>query len=110
MTKDVDVRTYPCCIVRVIDGDTIDVDVDHGFGVFTRQRIRLAGVDCPEIGTPGGRAAREAVLTWADFPLQTLVAYSKKDKYGRRIADLEMDGDRLSDELVKRGLAVRKEY
>ena len=63
-----------------------------------------------EIGTPGGRAAREAVLTWAVFPLQTLVAYSKKDKYGRRIADLEMDGDRLSDELVKRGLAVRKEY
>jgi hypothetical protein len=61
LTTHLATRSYPCVIVTVIDGDTIDVEVDHGFNVYTRQRIRLANVDCPEMGTPEGRAAKAAV-------------------------------------------------
>ena len=40
---------YNCTLVRVIDGDTIDVDIDLGFSVtLTKQRVRLAGIDTPE--------------------------------------------------------------
>ena len=43
---------YNCTIVRVVDGDTVDVDIDLGFGVWLRkQRIRFHGVDTPESRT-----------------------------------------------------------
>ena len=43
---------YNCKVVRIIDGDTVDVDIDLGFDVWlTKQRIRLFGVDTPESRT-----------------------------------------------------------
>ena len=43
---------YNCTIVRVVDGDTVDVDIDLGFGVWLKkQRIRFHGVDTPESRT-----------------------------------------------------------
>ena len=43
---------YNCKIVKVVDGDTVDVDIDLGFGVWLRdQRIRLYGIDTPESRT-----------------------------------------------------------
>ena len=43
---------YRCQILRVVDGDTVDIDIDLGFGVWMRkQRVRLYGVDTPEART-----------------------------------------------------------
>ena len=43
---------YRCNIVKIIDGDTVDVDIDLGFGVWmTNERVRLYGVDTPESRT-----------------------------------------------------------
>ena len=43
---------YKCTMLRVVDGDTVDVDIDLGFGVWMRkQRIRLYGIDTPESRT-----------------------------------------------------------
>lgn len=43
---------YSCKIVRVVDGDTVDVDIDLGFGIiYANQRIRLYGIDTPESRT-----------------------------------------------------------
>ena len=43
---------YNCRIVKVVDGDTIDVDIDLGFDiVLSNQRIRLKGIDTPESRT-----------------------------------------------------------
>ena len=43
---------YKCKIIKVIDGDTADVDIDLGFGVWMKkQRIRFAGIDTPESRT-----------------------------------------------------------
>jgi endonuclease YncB( thermonuclease family) len=43
---------YPCKIVRVVDGDTVDVDIDLGFSHWIHnERIRLYGVDTPECRT-----------------------------------------------------------
>ena len=43
---------YRCTILRVVDGDTVDVDIDLGFGIWMRkQRIRLYGIDTPESRT-----------------------------------------------------------
>ena len=43
---------YKCKLVKVVDGDTIDIDIDLGFGVWVqKQRIRLYGIDTPEART-----------------------------------------------------------
>lgn len=43
---------YPVKVLRVVDGDTVDVDIDLGFGVWLRkQRIRMLGIDTPESRT-----------------------------------------------------------
>ena len=43
---------YRCKILRVVDGDTVDVDIDLGFGVWMhKERIRLHGIDTPESRT-----------------------------------------------------------
>jgi len=42
---------YKVKITRVVDGDTCDCDVDLGFGIFTKDRIRLMGIDTPESRT-----------------------------------------------------------
>ena len=43
---------YRCTVVKIIDGDTVDVDIDLGFGIWMhKERIRLAGIDTPESRT-----------------------------------------------------------
>ena len=43
---------YRCTIRRVVDGDTVDVDIDLGFGIWVRnERVRLYGIDTPESRT-----------------------------------------------------------
>ena len=83
---------YSCTIVKVIDGDTVDVDIDLGFGVWLKkQRIRLYGIDTPESRTRDleekkyGLVAKAFVL--AHLPLgstRTLTTdQDKTGKYGR---------------------------
>jgi endonuclease YncB( thermonuclease family) len=90
--------------VRVIDGDTIDVD-----GV----RIRLLGIDTPETHPPrcrheaelGARATRrlEALLAEGEFEL---VANGRdEDRYGRKLRDVVRNGESLGAVLVREGLA-----
>jgi endonuclease YncB( thermonuclease family) len=90
-------RYYPCRVVRVVDGDTLVVDVDHGFNLTSRQTDGLAGVNAPELGTPEGRTVKGLVEAWVEdleedgpWPF-TLIAYSDRDKYGRRVADLSFE-------------------
>ncbi len=43
---------YKCKILRVVDGDTVDVDIDLGFGIWLhRERVRVMGIDTPESRT-----------------------------------------------------------
>ena len=40
---------YKCRIVKIVDGDTVDVDIDLGFGIWVRdERVRVHGIDTPE--------------------------------------------------------------
>ena len=87
-------------VVDVVDGDTLDV-VRNG----SRVRIRLSGIDCPELkqsfGEEAKRFAADAVLT-----KQVIVKPHGKDKYGRTLGDVVFDDSRmLNRELLKAGLA-----
>ena len=49
---------YQAQIIRVVDGDTIDVLIDLGFDMHVKERVRLAGVDTPESRTRDDREKR----------------------------------------------------
>lgn len=96
---------YKATIENVVDGDTVDVSVDLGFKVTTRQRVRLARIDTPERAQPGYAAAkdfvREAVLNKA-----VMLKTQKVSKWGYYLAEITLeDGRNLNDTLVQVQLA-----
>ena len=83
---------YRCKIVRVVDGDTVDVDIDLGFGIWMhKERVRLHGIDTPESRTRDleekiyGLLAKEQILFFLpEGSMQTLVTVKDKaGKFGR---------------------------
>ena len=89
-----------------------------GFWSWTRQKLRLRGIDAPELATEAGRRCREFVAeVLRDTPSIT-VRTTRPDKYGRYLADVytlpgETDGQTIVDngvflngELLERGLAT----
>lgn len=83
---------YSCKIVRVVDGDTVDVDIDLGFGVWMhKERIRLHGIDAPENRTRDleekkyGLLAKEQIKSFMPIgSMQTLVTVKDRaGKFGR---------------------------
>ena len=109
---------YKVTNIRVVDGDTVDVDIDLGFGVWMKkQRIRLYGIDTPESRTKDkvekvfGLAAKkrlEEILSMSD----DIVLRSIKDirgKFGRILGDFviyDLAGT-SGDLLCAEGHAVR---
>jgi len=107
-----DAFVYDCEIVRVIDGDTIDIDLDLGFGVWVhKQRVRLAGIDTPESRTRNlaekalGLKAKERLkeLCIGRFRVKSL----GKGKYGRILGiPYTQDGEDICQKLIAEGHAV----
>jgi micrococcal nuclease len=85
---------YKAELIRVVDGDTVELIIDQGFSNFTKQTMRLYGIDAPEMRTEAGKEAK-AWLWEALQPLETIYAQTiqlstkaKRDKYGRFLAVL----------------------
>lgn len=108
---------YRCKVLKVIDGDTIDVLVDLGFKVFKKVRVRLHGINCPECRTrdleekKAGIAARERlkeIVKECDDEL--LIKSLDIGKYGRAICILYRDKAKkhvsINKQLVMEGHAV----
>ena len=107
---------YPCVITKIIDGDTIDVDIDLGFDCWLhRQRIRLYGIDTPESRTRDleekkyGLAAKAFVEKFIPLGSTALLKTKEKGKYGRYLGDFKVKNQWLCTELLKHRHAVRYE-
>ena len=87
---------YNCTIKRVVDGDTVDVDIDLGFGIWVHnERVRLYGIDTPESRTrdleekKAGLFAKDVVLHYLpEGSKQVLRTHKDKvGKYGRVLGE-----------------------
>lgn len=104
--------TYRAQVVRVIDGDTVVMDIDLGLNTWLRrQHIRLAGINAPEIRgeeRPQGLAAMVYLID-ALQDVDTLTIRTVKDKagkYGRYLAELFLpDGRSINQMMIKSGNA-----
>ncbi len=103
-------------ITGVVDGDTIDVDIDLGFNVSFSQRVRLAGIDTPESRTSDkfektlGLEAKEYLKSKLKDAKEVIIKTEKPDsseKYGRILGWLYVDGDTVSvnDHMIEDGYA-----
>ncbi|NUS25039.1 MAG: thermonuclease family protein [Streptomyces sp.] len=100
---------YAARATKVIDGDTLDLLVDVGFGIHVQQRVRLLGINCPEHGTIAGTDATAYTREWIQQHGPDLVVRTVKDrreKYGRLLAQVVAAGRILNNDLVTEGLAV----
>lgn len=101
---------YHAHILRVIDGDTVSAIVDLGFGTSMTITLRLAGIDAPELSTPEGKAAKQALIEMVED--QVVVVQTIKDrreKYGHYLAVLyplvSTDTQSFNDRLLANGFA-----
>jgi micrococcal nuclease len=99
---------YPATIIRVVDGDTVDLNIDLGFTVHVVQRVRLNGINAPEKNTEAGLIAKH----WLEAKLPAgskVVVKSDKpgggDKYGRYLATIFLSESSVNEELVASGHA-----
>ena len=111
---------YRARVIKVVDGDTVDVDIDLGFGVWLKdERVRIMGIDTPESRTRDkvekkfGLAAKARLkeLLGATPILKTQVGKGGEDmkgKFGRILGDfLTEDVKKCGELLVKEGHAVK---
>lgn len=96
-------------VVRVVDGDTVDLRLDLGFRIHTVNRFRLFLVDTPERGQPQWSEASDFTRLWLSKPGELRALTHKSDSFGRWLADLYYTSDpenTLSRALVIVGLGV----
>lgn len=107
---------YRAKLDRVVDGDTVDLVVDLGFNIHHKVRVRLYGIDTPEIRTRdpiekmAGLAARDFVSDWFAGHNYVYVKTYKEDKYGRILGELFVSEDEsfsLNEMLIDAGLASK---
>ncbi len=121
-TKVDEIFTFKAKLFRVIDGDTLHVIVDQGFGQRIKERLRLKGIDAPELNTLAGKKAKHWLASQlAGLPF-LIVKTTRTDKYDRYIADVFYDyqsrdpqtvvdnGTYLNQELIDAGHAVGVSY
>ena len=89
-------------IKRIIDGDTIDIDIDLGFNLTISHRVRLKGIDAAETRTKDLEEKAEGIRArlWLEKELarqgEWIIETHKEDKYGRILGTLYLVGDSVT--------------
>jgi|TARA_Y100000994_G_C15352272_1_gene301132 endonuclease YncB( thermonuclease family) len=110
--------SYAATVVRCVDGDTVTLDIDCGFSIFTRQTTRLFGLDTAETrmvrgGSQDlkslGKLAKQFVQEALPVGKEVTIKTHKEGKFGRILAEIYINGgdDSLNDLLIKRRMAVQ---
>ena len=114
---------YKAELIKVVDGDTVDLAIDLGFDTIRKERFRLYGIDAAEMKTSDGPKAKQWLESHIESSLLVetfqLATKAKRDKYGRFLAvlwnasqvtlnPLKISGVSLNAQMVNAGLAVER--
>ena len=110
---------YDVVLLKCVDGDTVDVDIDLGFGVWLKdERVRIMGIDTPESRTSDkveklfGTAAKERLKELLEHGGKLITTENKhgedmKGKFGRILGDFRApDGKLVTDIMIEEGHCV----
>lgn len=98
--------TYRASVIRVVDADTVWLEVDLGFDVRRRDSFRLYGINAPEMSTPEGVAAKAWLAKALPGDLIVTTEKDRREKYGRYLATLWVGQVNINQALVDAGHAV----
>ncbi len=102
--------TYKAYLEKVVDGDTIVVNIDLGFKVFIRQRLRLRGIDAPEIGTRQGAASKKFVESKMDDCKFLIIKTYGSDKYDRYLVDVfYLKNETKEEKVMQKGIFLNND-
>lgn len=109
--------TYKAYLDRVVNGDTLVVNIDLGFRIFLEQRLRLRGLEAPGLGTRKGAASKKFVESKLKGCMFLIIKTHERDKFDKYLVDVfylkrelaasrvMKDGNFLNNELLDEGLA-----
>ena len=106
---------YKCKILRVVDGDTVDVDIDLGFGIWMhKERVRLLGIDTPESRTRDKEEKKFGLLSKeyvkSHYPVGSMAILrthkDKTGKFGRILGELVWEDSTINKIMVDEHYAV----
>ena len=113
------VNEYDVEVIKVVDGDTVDVNIDLGFGIWLKdERVRIMGIDTPESRTSDkvekvfGLDAKARLKELLDEEA-ILITYDDKKgedmkgKFGRVLGDFRCGGRVVTEILIEEGRAVK---
>jgi len=101
-------------VLRVVDGDTLWMKIYLRPRHWLKEKLRLRGLDCPEMDTAEGKAARRLVETLVAQASALTITTIKPDKYDRYLSDIFLTANSgeetfLNNTLLENGHAIRKE-
>lgn len=100
---------YKAKITSVYDGDTVTATIDLGFNISFEVKLRLYGINTPElkgISHVEGKIARD-ILSEMVLNKEVIIKTEKDrtEKYGRYLATIMLDGENVNEKMVKLGMA-----
>lgn len=98
---------YYATVVKVVDGDTVHLNIDLGLNINHFIKCRLARINSPELSTPEGKLAKgylQDILTGEKIIVRTVK--DKTEKYGRYLVEIETAyRGNINDHMVSYGMA-----
>ena len=108
-----DLFTCPVELIKVVDGDTLWIKIYLRPRQWIKHKLRLRGLDCPEMSTPEGKAAKRFVDALVAKTTAVIINTTKPDKYDRYLAEVFLTTGTgeiyLNNSLLENGQAVRKD-
>jgi len=105
---------YKCEVIKVVDGDTVDVNIDVGFSIFHKARVRMYGMDTPESRTRDldekarGLISKQFIVDKVANAKEIIIKTQKdgKGKFGRVLGKIFIDGENINQSMIDANLAV----
>jgi micrococcal nuclease len=106
-----DTYLYNAFITNVVDGDTVDAEIDLGFNIKWSNRLRLNGIDTPELHSSCQQIRKQAVMAkeyLASLVLNQNVTIQSfgQEKFGRYLADIYVNGEKVNQVMIDKSHAL----
>lgn len=99
---------YKAVVDRVVDGDTLVLLVDVGFSITVKEKFRLSNINAPELKTDKGKQVKQ-LLIQKILGKNIEIKSEGKDKYGRWLAIIYLDGENVNQWLLDNAYATKYE-
>ncbi len=118
IVKEKPYKEYKATVTKIVDGDTVEVLIDMGFGVFYKDKLRFLDFDAPETFRPSCEEEEITGMTCKQF-LKSYILDKKvilrtfkqeTEKYGRILAQIFIDGKDIIQEMKNKGFEKKPEW